>query len=68
MRTSNNRYLIEFFFILADGLVATIDMRAMDTPVVQQFRCFEASIPTLSHHPTNENLILASCVNGYNIP
>lgn len=60
-----NHYFSLLFFRIADGKVATIDMRTMPTQVDQEFQCFEGSILTLSPHPLDENLFMASCVNGY---
>ncbi len=65
MQIKKFREVTLFLFFIADGRVATIDTRTLPTRVEQQFKCFEGSIPSLSHHPVNENLIMASCVNGY---
>lgn len=40
-------------------------MRIIPNQVGQQFKCFEGGILSLSQHPLNENLLMASCVNGY---
>nr|CAH0112228.1 unnamed protein product [Daphnia galeata] len=48
----------------ADGQVVTIDTRLTPTIGEQKFKCFNGKIVSLSHHPLNENLIMASSVNG----
>lgn len=52
----------------ADGQVVTVDTRIIPTIGEQQrFKCFDGKIVSLSHHPLNENLIMASSVNGCGI-
>ncbi|EFX79300.1 hypothetical protein DAPPUDRAFT_319557 [Daphnia pulex] len=48
----------------ADGQVVTVDMRILPTIGEQRLKCFNGKIVGLSHHPLNENLIMASSVNG----
>ncbi|XP_046651661.1 WD repeat-containing protein 76-like isoform X2 [Daphnia pulicaria] len=48
----------------ADGQVVTVDMRILPTIGEQRFKCFNGKIVGLSHHPLNENLIMAGSVNG----
>ena len=50
---------------IADGQVVTIDTRLTPAIGEQKFKCFNGKIVSLSHHPLNENLIMASSVNGF---
>jgi hypothetical protein len=57
--------LLCFFIFIADGQVVTIDTRLTPSIGEHKFKCFNGKIVSLSHHPLNENLIMASSVNGF---
>lgn len=50
----------------ANGDVVLTDLRIRGGRQ-RTVRCYDGYIPTLSHHPSNEHLILASCHSGFAI-